>query len=239
MVILKDVSLCSIVRDEKMNPAGGIQRFIESHVPFVEEAVIVDTGSVDGTREILEEMQSVYSNLKVIDIPFTNFSDSRNESLKYIQTKRVLVLDADELITKEKPSNNWKYIQEELENNPSDVYILPIEEIYFNGLKLINNRCNSLRLFNTDKGFYFKNKLWETLEIGDKTAKVCPRVFIRHFLPPVSGSTNKMKKWYLDSFFKIINVSSKTRENHWMTPPSKIQGFEEWKRYNELRKDYI
>lgn len=37
MVVLKDISLCAIIRDEMMNPAGGITRFVNSHVPFVEE----------------------------------------------------------------------------------------------------------------------------------------------------------------------------------------------------------
>nr|MBP7708770.1 hypothetical protein [Candidatus Pacearchaeota archaeon] len=52
--ILPDTSLCAIVRDEIINPAqlpgkSGIRSFVESHVPYVEQAVIVDTGSVDGT----------------------------------------------------------------------------------------------------------------------------------------------------------------------------------------------
>lgn len=54
-LVLPNTSLCSIVRDELMNPAGGIKDFMECIVPYVERAVIVDTGSLDGTREVLEE----------------------------------------------------------------------------------------------------------------------------------------------------------------------------------------
>lgn len=86
-VILSDCALCAIVRDEKMNPAGGIKKFVDSHVPFVEEAVIVDTGSIDGTREILEELESQYPNLKVHDIKFKGFADARNYSLDYAHCK--------------------------------------------------------------------------------------------------------------------------------------------------------
>jgi len=67
---LSDVSLCAIVCDEMKNFAGGIDSFVESIVPFVEEAVIVDTGSIDGIRERLEEMMSKYKTLKVVILIF-------------------------------------------------------------------------------------------------------------------------------------------------------------------------
>ena len=63
-IVLPDVSLAAIVRDEIMNPAGGIVDFVESVIPFLEEAVIVDTGSVDGTREALEELGVSINNEK-------------------------------------------------------------------------------------------------------------------------------------------------------------------------------
>ena len=77
-IILPDTSICAIVRDEIMNAAKGIVDFVESTVPFVEEAVIVDTGSKDGTREALEELSAVYPNLRVLDRPFDDYASSRN-----------------------------------------------------------------------------------------------------------------------------------------------------------------
>ncbi len=100
MVMLKDTTLCAIVRDEMINPAGGIASFVESTVPFVDEAVIVDTGSKDGTREKLESLASQHRNLRVYDEPFRGFAAARNASLAHARTKYALVLDADELITR-------------------------------------------------------------------------------------------------------------------------------------------
>src|SRR3989338_10813740 len=85
-IILPNTALCAIVRDELMNPAGGIENFVRLNVPFVEEAIIVDTGSIDGTREALEELQVQYPNLRVVDHKFDGFANSRNVSLKQAKT---------------------------------------------------------------------------------------------------------------------------------------------------------
>src|SRR3989344_6293206 len=101
MTTLQNTSLCAIVRDEIMNPAGGIVDFVESTAPFVEEAVILDTGSVDGTREKLDELKTKHPNLRVVHHPFEGYVTSRNRALSSVRTSRVLILDADERLTRE------------------------------------------------------------------------------------------------------------------------------------------
>jgi glycosyltransferase involved in cell wall biosynthesis len=58
------------------NPAGGIIDFLAWTLPFVEEAVVVDTGSKEGTREILAEAAKYYPHLRVYDHPFKGFAAS-------------------------------------------------------------------------------------------------------------------------------------------------------------------
>jgi glycosyltransferase involved in cell wall biosynthesis len=67
--LLPEVELCAIVKDELNNPAGGIEDFVRTVVPFLGGAVIVDTGSSDGTREKLEALSSEFSQLRVYDYP--------------------------------------------------------------------------------------------------------------------------------------------------------------------------
>ena len=57
MPLLKNTSLCVIVGDEMINPAGGIQSFL-------------DTGSIDGTRQVLKDTRKSYPHLRVFDHPF-------------------------------------------------------------------------------------------------------------------------------------------------------------------------
>ncbi len=99
MGLRQGITLAAIVRDEMMNPAGGIQRFLASTVPHVDEAVIVDTGSVDGTRDILADATREYANLRVYDRVFKGFDDARNHSFTQVRTSHTLILDADEYMS--------------------------------------------------------------------------------------------------------------------------------------------
>ncbi len=90
-VILKDVSLCAIVRDEMLNSAGGIEDFVRSTLPFVASAVIIDTGSKDGTWEKLQELRGEYPHPEVFQRQFRDFASSRNFALSKVKTELVLV----------------------------------------------------------------------------------------------------------------------------------------------------
>ena len=80
-----------IVRDE----AFFIEDCLAAAKPHVDEIVVVDTGSTDGTRETAQAMAD-----RVIDFTWIdNFSAARNVGLDTATGDWVLVLDADERIT--------------------------------------------------------------------------------------------------------------------------------------------
>lgn len=82
------VSLCMIVKnEEKMLPAC-----LDSVKGFVDEIIIVDTGSVDRTKEIALDYNCKLFHFKWID----DFSAARNESIKHATGQWILYLDADE-----------------------------------------------------------------------------------------------------------------------------------------------
>lgn len=84
------VSLCMIVRDEEATLA----RAINSVRPLVDEIIVVDTGSVDGTAAVARSCGA-----RVIDFPWCDdFSAARNASLEAATSDWVLVLDADEIL---------------------------------------------------------------------------------------------------------------------------------------------
>jgi len=87
------LSLSMIVRNE----AERLERCLASVADFVDEMVIVDTGSNDGTVAIAEGCGAVVHHL---DWP-GDFAPARNAALDLVQGEWVLVLDADEQLLAE------------------------------------------------------------------------------------------------------------------------------------------
>jgi len=103
------LSVAMIVKDEEHN----IRRALESLKGVADEIVVVDTGSTDRTPEIVRE----YTD-KLYFHPWKNdFSEARNNSLKYPTCEWVLILDADEELSEEARKN----LRDFLESLPSDV----------------------------------------------------------------------------------------------------------------------
>jgi glycosyltransferase involved in cell wall biosynthesis len=74
------------------NEEAFLQGCLESARPFVDEIVILDTGSTDATVQIAESFGA-----KVFHKAWNgNFSDARNESLRHATKEWILYLDADE-----------------------------------------------------------------------------------------------------------------------------------------------
>ena len=82
------VSLCMIVRNEERNLPSCLAGVAE----LVDEIIVVDTGSTDGTKE-----QAAKWDAKVFDFPWVDdFSAARNESLRHATGDWILWLDADD-----------------------------------------------------------------------------------------------------------------------------------------------
>ena len=87
------LSLSMIVRNEEARLAN----CLASVEGFVDEMVVVDTGSVDGTYTIAEQAGA---RVEQMDWP-GDFAPARNHALKFLKGDWVLVLDADEQLRPE------------------------------------------------------------------------------------------------------------------------------------------
>ncbi len=231
MIILPDTTLCAIVRDEMFNPAGGIKDFVNSIVPFVEQAVIVDTGSEDGTREVLEELEAQYPNLKIYDHEFNGFGPSRNFSLRQVQTKRALILDADERIEPREIIGLKAYLEKYPERSLLD---LVVQNISPEDPKNDNIACTYSRI--VPKRTRFKGKVWETIDLEPTREEglYCTHFKILHFLPKKEGLRNKRLLWYGGYF-----VGREQRDVEKIKAPSGFPRFSTWKSYNPRRDEYV
>jgi glycosyltransferase involved in cell wall biosynthesis len=79
------------------NEARVIRRCLDSVRPFISHWVIVDTGSTDGTQELIKSHFADVSG-ELHERPWKNFGHNRSEALELARGKAdyVLVIDADE-----------------------------------------------------------------------------------------------------------------------------------------------
>ncbi len=90
---MSTLSFCIIVKNEET----ALPKCLASVRDIVDEMIVLDTGSTDGTIAIARSF-----NARVYSFDWCNdFSVARNEVLQYVQGDWVLVLDADEVLVPE------------------------------------------------------------------------------------------------------------------------------------------
>lgn len=124
---MQTLSLCMIVKDE----AGNLPRSLAPLLPHVDEAVVVDTGSTDGTPELAERLGA-----RVHHFAWTHdFAAARNFSLKQATGKWIMWLDADNRVPEEDAA-----ILKSLVQRPRDAILWATEILEPGGGRLLQKR---------------------------------------------------------------------------------------------------
>lgn len=92
---MSTICLCMIVKNE----AHIIRRCLDSVRPFIDHWVIVDTGSTDGTQDLVrEQLRDLPGEL--FERPWKNFGHNRSEALELARNRadHLFVIDADEVL---------------------------------------------------------------------------------------------------------------------------------------------
>ena len=89
------ICLCMIVKNE----VPVIKRCLDSLMPLIDTWVIVDTGSTDGTQDLIREHLKDLPG-QLYEKPWVDFAHNRSESLVFARRRAdfVLIIDADELL---------------------------------------------------------------------------------------------------------------------------------------------
>lgn len=112
------LSLCMIVKNE----AETLEQCLRLARPHVDEIVVVDTGSTDGTQDIARRYADVYDE---IEWP-GSFSDARNHSFDLASGDYILVLDGDEYI---EGDDAWQAIRNTIAGGGIVCVVLPVRNI--------------------------------------------------------------------------------------------------------------
>ena len=111
------ISAIIITKDEEHS----IRECLQS-ISWVDEIIVVDSGSKDQTLKICKEFRA-----KIFTKSWQGFGPQKNEGIKHAKHKWILSIDADEIIT---PELKKEIIAITKSNNPSEAYSICRRSFY-------------------------------------------------------------------------------------------------------------
>jgi glycosyltransferase involved in cell wall biosynthesis len=150
-------------KNERMN----IRPCIESAKRVADEVLVADSGSTDGTMDIVREV----GGCRLIEREFVNYADFKNWAIPQATHPWVLVLDADERITEAGAAE----IRRTLRDVPDDVdgYWVP-RRTFLMGHELKYSGWDTdqlLRLFRRDRCRYKQCRVHEEIVFDQKRTR--------------------------------------------------------------------
>ena len=167
---INSISAMVITYNEEEN----IERCLES-IKWVDEIIVIDSYSKDNTVDIVKK----YTNKIYINKFDNDFSKQRNFALKYMGSKWILVLDADETLS----SNSKSLLKDLLSTKVIDGY-------WFSRRNYIDKKNYlkfgyfypdyQLRLFKNKKGLKYFGAIHEQPNVSGRRTKKINSVEIYH-----------------------------------------------------------
>jgi|GEM_PF-1510304 len=162
---MNTISVSMIVRDEEEN----LERCLKSIRPYVDEIIVVDTGSRDKSVEIAERYGA-----RVYHHPWENdFALHRNQSLSYATGDWILKLDADEELF---PTDGPE-LRRTVASGEADYYYCEFHDIKSDGTE--HGVFYQVRLFRNHRGMKFERRIHEKLTLKGKEGYA--RIRFRHY----------------------------------------------------------
>lgn len=147
------LSLCMIARDSSRT----LPDCLGSICPWVDELIVVDTGSTDRTREIAADFGA-----KVFDFPWCDdFSAARNESLRHATGDWLFWMDSDDTISPANGEQLRKLTDQPLENAPI-AYVLQVHcpgPVGSTDLTIVDH----VKMFRNDARLRFEGRIHEQI----------------------------------------------------------------------------
>ncbi len=199
------ISLCMIVRDEE----AVLGRCLASVQGLVDEMIVVDTGSTDGTVHIARGFGAgVYTHPWEDD-----FSTHRNQAVEYARGDWILIMDADEVVARQDiekirelvrdpKADGYRFILRNYENNPALANLTLNPGDYEEGrgfLGFIPVRL--IRLFRNKKQICFTGTVHETVNASFRKlglSFVDTQIPIHHYGKVINNCLSRKAEIYLN-----------------------------------------
>ncbi len=156
------ISLCMIVKNEERH----LGACLDSVYTWIDEIIILDTGSTDSTAEIAKRYGA-----RICNHPWKNdFAEARNASLNHAKNPWILQLDADELINQE--DIPWFY-----DSYPwvdASGYYLDIHNLKDENSDEVSLIHRLVRFYKNHPDIYYESAIHESLHIPKSQVKNSP-----------------------------------------------------------------
>ncbi|MDD5020559.1 MAG: glycosyltransferase family 2 protein [Endomicrobiaceae bacterium] len=177
------ISLVMITKNEENN----LRKSLLSVVDLVDEMIVVDSGSTDGTVNIAKDFGAIVEIRN-----FDSFTNQKNYALSLANNEWVLHLDADEFMSNELKQE----IKQTLENTDSDAFYL-VRTNYFLGRQMKHAglaKENRLRLAKKSLSRYTGGLIHEELVVNGKTGYM-KNSFKHHPYPTLDNFFSKFDQY--------------------------------------------
>ncbi|MEZ4701600.1 MAG: glycosyltransferase [Rhodothermales bacterium] len=145
------LALAMIVRDEAHN----LEQWLPEARPFLDELVVVDTGSKDDTVAFLHDLDA-----RVFEYPWEdNFSQSRNQGLAHVTADWILILDADERLTRA----DWERVRELIHSDHAIAYTFQVKNYHAPNDQTAFDVMRAYRLFRNGHGIGYEGAVHNQL----------------------------------------------------------------------------
>ncbi len=155
-----NISACAIMKNEMSN----VEAWLENVRCFAQEIIVVDTGSVDGTREFLDKQSDVkvfYSEWQY------DFAQAKNMALQKATGDWLVFTDADECFYH--PENIIEYLEQlNKQSDNADVIFCPIDNIDADNNNEIINSDVVPRIIRNHVGIKYMGAVHEQLTKGSE-----------------------------------------------------------------------
>lgn len=153
------ISACYMVK----NAAEDLRRSLDSLKNFVDEIIVVDTGSTDDTVKVAEEFGAKIFHETWQD----DFSAPRNVAIREASGDWIVFLDADEYFVNDTAKNLRTAIKLAKRTKQRGISVKLVNVDKDNGNAIINSSC-LLRIFENAAGIHYVGKIHEDVYLGDE-----------------------------------------------------------------------